>query len=116
MEKTSDVLAKIVELKVDNLSGPHMFTWDLDKIKDELRVEAIDEAKEKARVLAKELGVSLNKIVGFSEGSDNSYPRPIYRSYAKADILAEGAMSSPEINPGQDKIVKTVNITFQIED
>jgi uncharacterized protein YggE len=109
-------LASVVELKVDNLSGPNMFIDNIDEIKDSLREEAINNAKNKAKILASELGISLDKIVAFSE-NNNNYGRPVY--YAKS-LAFDGAeiesISEPEINPGEEKIVKTVNITFKIKD
>lgn len=118
LDIVSKALAKIVELKVDNLSGPNMFIDKLDDIKDSLRGEAIENAKEKAKELASELGVDLDKIVGFSEGgNDNYYPPTLYRGVdMMAMNSAKDEVIEPEINPGEEKITKTVSITFQIED
>jgi uncharacterized protein YggE len=107
----------MVELKVDNLNGPNFFVDKLDEIKEDLRAEAIADAKKKARKLASELGVSLDKIVGFSENNNNYYPQPIYSRALMADSSMEAkSVEEPELNPGEDKITKTVNITFKIVD
>lgn len=119
LDTISKVLAKIVELEVDNLNGPNMFIDNLDNIKDEMREDAIEDAKKKAKELASELGVSLDKIVGFSESNNsrNYYPSPIYKSISlNMDTIKKESISSPEINPGEEKIIKTVSLTFKIED
>jgi uncharacterized protein YggE len=116
LENTPKVLAKITELKVDNLNGPNMYIDNMEDIKNSLRAEAIEDAKNKAKKLASELGISLEKIVSFSE-NNNNYERPIF--YAKsfsAESSFDQSIEEPEINPGEEKITKTVNIIFQIKD
>ncbi len=115
MEIISKVLSTIAELEVDNISGPNMYVDKLNEIKDELREEAIANAKKKARKLADELGVSLDKIVGFSEdGGGYEYAR--YAKTMVADVAPAGMrVSEPDITPGEEKIVKSVTITFKIQ-
>ena len=118
LNTVSKALAKIVELKVDNLNGPNMFVDNLDDIKDEMREDAIKDAKKKAKELASELGVSLDKIIGFSESNNtrNYYPQARYKTVGASMDFMEESISLPEINPGEEKIIKTVSLTFKIED
>src|SRR3989338_6144941 len=53
---------------VSNLSGPNFSIDDEDALKAEARKKAIDDAREKAKILAKDLGVRLGRISSFSEG------------------------------------------------
>ena len=117
LENIPKVLSKIIEQEVDDLDGPNMFVDNLDEIKDSLREEAIENAKEKANRLANELGVNLDKIVGFSEslGSKNYYPRYDSKMMFTESAAADDRIVEPEINPGEEKIVKNVSITFKIE-
>jgi uncharacterized protein YggE len=92
-----------------------MFVDKREEIQDELRKEAIENAKEKAEELANELGIKLSKIIGFSENNSRNYSvRPMYKMAVMADSAME-SIEAPEINPGEEKITKTVSITFQIE-
>ena len=117
LDKTSKVIKLLAENKADNINGPNMFVGDREKIQEELRAEAIEDAQKKAHELANELGVSLSKIISFSEsGSNNYYPRPMYKMSMALDNAAGQSVEAPEINPGEEKITKTVSITFQIED
>ena len=94
-----------------------MYVDKLDDIKDEMRKDAIENAREKADQLASELGVSLDKIVSFSESGNNNYqPRLMYKMGMASDMALAESIDAPEINPGTQKITKTVSITFQIQD
>ena len=117
LDKLSEIIAKVTELKVDNFNGPNMYVDKIDEIKEKMRAEAIADAKRKAQELASELGVSLDKIVGFSESNNNYYPKPMYRAMTM-DLKAVSmeSVAEPEINPGTQKVTKTVSITFQIQD
>jgi len=114
--KAPKVLARVAEQRVDNISGPNMYVDKLDDIKDDLRSEAIADAKSKANELARELGVKVSKIVSFSEEGNNNYQPRMMAKMAFAEDASFGApIEAPEINPGEEKITKTVSITFKIE-
>lgn len=80
----------------------------------EARGKAIDDARTKAEALADQLGVSLVRIVGFSENGNY----PIYYAKAEMTMAADGrggAMPpSPEIPTGQNKITSNVTVTYEI--
>ncbi len=113
--KAPEILARIAELRVDNINGPNLYIDKLDDIKDDLRAEAIADAKSKANELAKELGVRVNKIVGFSEDGNDGiyYPVMTKRSFG-VEVMADN-IETPEITKGEETITKTVTITFKIE-
>jgi uncharacterized protein len=89
------------------------FTFDNpDAVQSDARDKAIADAKQKADTLAKQLGVSLVRVVSFNESGN---PGPIY--YAKT--LGMGAADSavpaaPQISTGQNTITDDVNITYEI--
>ncbi len=107
------ILSKLGETGVSDISG---LTFSLDKedaAKDDARGKAIADAKTKAEILAKQLGVNLVRIVNFSESGNY----PIY--YAKA-MAADGLGGSPqpapvpEIPAGENTITSNVTITYEI--
>ena len=85
---------------------------DEEKIKVEARKKAIENAKEKAKVLAKDLGVRLGKMVSFSE-SGGGYP--IYARTLEALGGGNGIVSapSPQIEPGEQEIRSIVTVTYE---
>ena len=116
IRKISDagaILTKLGTLKVSNLSGVSFSIDDEETLKAEARREAIDDAKEKARKLASDLGVRLVRVVSFSESGDY----PIY--YAREMAMGKGgdmvaAAPVPEIPTGENKIISNVNISYEI--
>jgi len=101
---------------VTNVSGLSFTIDDEDALMREARQMAIDEAKEKAKQLAKDLGVKLVRIVNFSE---NGGPYPMFY---KAELQANGrggadaavAMPAPSLPTGENKITSNVTITYEI--
>jgi hypothetical protein len=111
-----DDAGKIVEglatIGVTDMQGPNFAIDKEDDLKAQARTLAIEDAKAKARELARELHVRLVRIVNFSEGGNNPYPM----MYAKADMMAVGATPerAPELPVGENKIVSNVTITYEI--
>ena len=112
--KAGALLSGIGSKGATNLSGLSFTIDDQVALEAEARTKAITDARAKAEELAKELGVSLVRVVGFSE---NGGGRPIY--YAKAMAMDSGISTAPsapapEIATGQNKITSNVSVTYEI--
>lgn len=121
IRKTADagsVLTKVGDLGAANISGLSFVIDDLEKVQDEARDKAIEDAKQKAKILAESLGVKLKRIVSFSE--NGNYPIP-YGGYGMGGMelqaTKDATVSSvpPELPPGENEIVSNVTITYEIE-
>jgi uncharacterized protein YggE len=116
-DAVGEIMQGLGELAVTNLSGPDFSIDDEDALKAEARKLAIEEAKEKARVLAEALDVRLGKIMNFSE--DGQYPMPYYDYYAKDAMMNTAgavAQSFPaEIPKGENIITSNVTIIYEIK-
>lgn len=114
--RNTDDTGKIIEglgaLGVSDLNGPNFAIDDEDKLKDDARKLAIDEAKTKAKKLAKDLGIRLGKITSFSE--NGNYPMPMYAKGATADSVSVSSASA-EIPKGENLITSDVTITYEIK-
>lgn len=107
-----DLLSSLGDAGVSQLYGPNFTVEDEDSVRAEARKEAIEEARAKAKVLARDLGVRLVRVVSFSENY-GGYPMPFYR----ADMGMGGAMeakASPEVAPGENEFVSNVVISYEI--
>lgn len=97
-----------------NLVGQLQFTIDNpEQFKEQARAQAIAQAKSNAQNLAKASGVNLGKIINVYE---NNYVTPmIYNSAPKGmgGGVAESA-PSPVVQPGQQEIDVTINLTYQV--
>lgn len=107
------LIGSLGEFGATNLSG---LTFSVDKQDDvlkEAREKAIADAKVNAKKLAKELGVSLARIVSFSENG-GGYPVPMY--YAKAEMGMGGDIdrATPELPSGTNKVISNVSVTYEI--
>ncbi len=111
-EKIGLIFEKAIELGANEVSNL-IFTIDKkEEAQKEARQKAINDAKEKARILADQLGLVLVRITYFSENSSSDYERPLYLG----ERMVEGASTenTPQIEPGQNAIRSTVSITYEI--
>jgi uncharacterized protein len=113
LDSVGDVLAKAGELGANQVGGIQ-FTIDEPKaLEEQAREKAIDDARQKAQTLAEQLGLTIIKVVSFTESS-GSTPPP-YPMYAKAmDLGAAEAAPSPTIESGSLEVVSNVNVVFEV--
>ena len=117
VRKTDDAgtaLTKVGSLGATNISGLSFVVDNPDAVQAQARDKAIADAKSKAAILAKSLGVKMNKIINFSENGNQPYP--IYSMGAVLET-AKSAPSAvtPNLPVGQDKITSSVTITYEIQ-
>lgn len=112
VDTANDVRTGLATLGITNISGP-TFSIDDDAVyTDQARSKAIEDARAKAEVLARELHVRLGSIVSFSENG-GGYPM-MYAKSASMDSMATGAAPAPELPKGENKISSNVTITYEI--
>lgn len=110
-DNAGKVITDLGTLGITDLSGPNFKIDDEDNLKAQARKEAIEDARAKAKVLAKDLGVHLGRIASFSETP--SYGTPIY--YAKASLESADAGASLQLPKGENTITSEVSITYKIK-
>ena len=111
-DSVGDLMQALGTTGISNLSGPNFSIDNPDAVQAQARKLAIDDAKAKAQVLAKDLGVSLGKISSFND-SGNGYPI----MYATDSLKSMGAApaAAPAVIPkGQNTITSDVTITYEI--
>ncbi|HEV7702422.1 MAG TPA: SIMPL domain-containing protein [Candidatus Paceibacterota bacterium] len=113
LAKAGDIIKGLGGIGISNISGPNFSIENEEGLKAEARKMAIDEAKKKAEVLVRDLGVHLVRIVNFSENGNN----PMYYAVemmAKDSIASSQVAPSPELPTGENKITSNVSITYEI--
>lgn len=114
--QTGAVLSALGEVGVSNLYGPSFTIDDPAALRTEARAQAIEDARAKAKVLAKDLGVRLVRVTGFWENTDPYYPYA--RSESAYGLGGDGAVAvnaaTPEIPAGENEIVSRVTVTYEI--
>lgn len=86
---------------------------DMEKVKSEARVKAIEQAKQKAKDLAGQSGLKLGKLVNVSEGYFGGYPTPLYGMGA-ANAMDKASSIAPSIQTGQSEVTVSISLTYQI--
>ena len=111
LDNVSAVLDMLGTNGVTNISGPNFGFEDDTAIAREARDEAIADAKDEAKKLAKSLGVKLVRIVSFSENG-GGYPVPMYAMTAKAE---DASGSAPSLPVGEQNIQSNVTLVYEIQ-
>lgn len=112
LTKVSAVLSDLGTLGVQEVTGPNLTVADEDSVKAQARGEAIMKARANAQTLAKQLGVSLGDVVGYSD-DNGGMPQPFYAKATATDSMAMGAVT-PSIPSGQNEYTSTVTVTYEI--
>ncbi|MDP3763761.1 MAG: SIMPL domain-containing protein [bacterium] len=115
VRKTGDagkVLALVGEEGATGISSISFTVDDPDKILDEARAKAIENAKDKAKMLSKELGVRLVRVVSFYDNTGGG-PTPYYAEGMGGDLVKTTA-SVPTIPTGENKVTISVTVTYEI--
>ncbi len=108
--KAGDLLAGVGSKGSTEVSGLSFTFDDPTQVQTQARDKAIVDAKKKADVLASSLGVTLVRVVAFSESSSGNTSRAT--SYDAQTTNSKA--SSPEISIGQNKVINNVSITYEI--
>ena len=111
VDNVSKVIDGINKIGVTNMSGPNFTIDDEEELQAEARKKAIDDAREKAKVLARDLGVSLGRIANFSESGN--YPI-MYAKTAMMDSVTSETPTPAQIPKGENTISSDVTITYEI--
>lgn len=112
LTKAGDIVKGIGAVGVSDMSGPNFSIENEDQLKQQARKMAIDEAKNKAEALSKDLGVRLVRIVNFSEGGN--YPIMYGKAMMATDSIGGPVAPTPALPTGENKITSNVTITYEI--
>lgn len=116
LTKAGALFGSIGTAGVQNVSGLSFSIDDNDAMKAKARDIAITNAKAKAQALADQLGVSLIRITGYY---DNSEQPPFYNVGMGGDMMSAKAMSAPMAAPsipaGEQKVTSSVSVTYEIK-
>lgn len=113
--KAGDLLTGVGQKGATEVSGLSFTFDDPNKLQNDARANAIADAKQKADLLAKQLGVSLVRVVSYNDSGN--YPTPYYAkdmAYGMGAGATSEAAVAPSISIGENKVTSNVNITYEI--
>jgi uncharacterized protein YggE len=100
---------------VQNVDSLAFSIEDIESVKAKARTEAINDAKAKAELLAKQLGVKLVRLTSYYD-SNPELPYMYGRGeMMSADVVSLKAAVAPEIPKGEQKITSNVTISYEIK-
>lgn len=113
LERVGDIIGAAGSLGANQVGGIEFTTDDVEKVKQEARIKAMENAKDKAEALADVTGVDLRRVISFNESFGGGYA-PVFRAY---DMKAESAAGNPApvIEAGSNEIIVNVSVTYEIE-
>lgn len=116
LEAAGNLISGVGERGATNISGLSFTIDDETELMSQAREMAIADAKEKAEALARDLGMRIDRIVGFSE---NGMYYPMYdKGYGGNMAMEEAyrmdAASAPSMPVGENTITSNVTITFEL--
>lgn len=116
-DTAGDILTKVGTLGASNISGLDFVVDNLDTVKAQARDKAVADAKAKAQVLAKSLGVKLDKIVNFYENGDQPIMYAMGGTAYDSKVMNQAVAPTvaPELPTGQNKVTSNVTITYEVE-
>lgn len=114
-DQVGEVIAVAGSNGATNISSVSFTIDDPDQLVESARVDAIADAKAKAKVLADELGVRLVRVVSFYDNQPG-YPVPYYaeeRAFG-GDMAVQTVSSAPKLPTGENKYSASVTVTYEI--
>ena len=113
-EDVGEALRVTGENGATGLSNISFTVDDPDKILDEARAKAIKDAREKAKLLSRELGVRLVRVVSFYDNTGGGVT-PYYAEGFGGDALVKTTVApAPTIPVGENKVNVSVTIVYEI--
>jgi len=113
LNKVDDVLDVGTKAGANEVGSLSFDIDDTGPVKAKARQQAFDKAKQKAQDMASEAGVSLGRIVTFSESTPYT-PGPIMYDMAVKSVGNEAAAPAPTIQTGQQELTMDVSVTYEI--
>jgi len=115
LKNISNVLNLASKYNLNQVGGLSFTIDEIESVRQEARLKALEQAKEKAEALADAAGVKLGKIVSFSE-STNDYAYPMRDMMVKAEAYGLGGAEEamPDIEAGSQEVIIYVTVEYEI--
>lgn len=112
IDSAGEVIGVLGSANITEISGPEFTVDDMDKINANVKAKAIENARKKAEMTAKSLGVSLGHIISYVEDGGGYYPPMVYGMGAS---VAKESRDSVTIPTGENVIKARVTITYSLD-
>lgn len=116
LDNASSLVSGVGERGATNISGLNFTIDDESTLEAEARAEAIADAKEQAEVLAAELGMRIDELVGFHEqGPGMPIPYGMGGDTMERSVMNEGMAVAPDLPRGENEVIVNVSMTYRLK-
>jgi uncharacterized protein len=105
--KVANMIDVLVGAGANDIGGIHFVVTQASKLLDEVREQAIADARRKAQIYAKAAGVTLGEPIAISE---EGAPTPMFRSK-----VAAGMAASAPVAQGEETLSVSVSVSWAIK-
>lgn len=110
ISKMGGIIDKVISDGTNIFNGIQFTSSKNEELQMEAKVEAVKDAKEKAELLARNLGVSIGRVIKVTESSQQPYPvRTRMMAYDSAMVKA-----APQVEAGSMEVTATCNVIYEI--
>lgn len=111
-KKLGELISGVGSLGITNIGSVYFTSGNIDQLKKDGILLAIDDSRNKASELAERLGIKITKVVSFSE---ENYYQPYMNLRGGAEMKSMDVASVPaQIPIGENTIEVSVNVVYQI--
>lgn len=114
MDNVGAVLQKAGELGSNQIGGVQFSIDDPTSLQQEARVKAIQDARKKADDLGKQLGLTIVRVVTFTENASSRPPMYASVGMMKLDQEIAPSLPSPDVQSGSLDVTSNVSVTFEV--
>jgi uncharacterized protein YggE len=114
LDLVSNVLDGAGAVGANQVSGLNFTIDNPETLQAAAREKAIADAMSKATILEKQLGVTLTRVVNFSESTGGT-PMPYYSMDKSVAMGGAAPTVAPTIQTGSQDIVSNITLTFEIQ-
>lgn len=107
------ILDTLVAQGANQINGPNLQIDKPEAAEDEARVDAIRKARARADLYAGAAGLKVKRILSISESGGYNPPPPM--PYMMAARSAKVEVADTAIEPGEQAVNVTVNVSFELE-
>lgn len=114
IEKAGEIIGGLTAVGINEIHSLNFSVEDPVAQENEARLAAFAEARQKAEAMAAANGVSIARVINFSESS-GGYPMPYYdRSFSLGKGGVSEAAVAPDIQVGEQEVAINVTVTYEI--
>lgn len=110
--KIGDIFSGIIISGANSVSQLQFTIDNPEKLQNEARKKAIQNAKEKAEIISEAGDFNIGRLLGIDE---NSYNPPIYYQRSAESFSADSGKNSPTIEAGSQEIKVNINLRYEIK-